>query len=229
MTQTANLWLYFLVVSGVIILPGMDMAFVMGSSLTGGRRVGLAAVAGMVAGGICHMIIGASGVSVILTWMPVAFVAMLLAGSCYIAWIGWSLIRANSVVAPTLVKGAHTTRQSFWRAMATCLLNPKAYVFMLAIFPQFIRADQGSIWAQASVLSLITAGTQIAVYGGLALAAAQARLALTTRPNLNAWIAKIVGLFLIGASALTFYSGITGNVGQHADAKTQVTNANNRN
>jgi threonine/homoserine/homoserine lactone efflux protein len=209
MTQSANLWLYFLVVSGVIILPGMDMAFVMGSSLTGGRRVGLAAVGGIVAGGICHMLIGATGVSVILKLMPIAFFAMLLTGSCYIAWLGWSLVHANSVVAPTLTLGALTTRQSFFRAMATCLLNPKAYVFMLAIFPQFIHADQGSIWAQATVLSLITSGTQIAVYGGLALAAAQARTGLASRPKLNAWLAKSVGIVLIGASVLTLYGGIS--------------------
>jgi threonine/homoserine/homoserine lactone efflux protein len=219
MTQSANLWLYFLVVSGVIILPGMDMAFVMGSSLTGGRRVGLAAVAGIVAGGFCHMIIGATGISVILKLIPIAFIGMLLAGSCYIAWIGWSLVRVSSLVAPTLAKGAYTTRQSFWRAMATCLLNPKAYVFMLAIFPQFIHTDQGSIWAQTSVLSLITAGTQIAVYGGLALVAAQAQTALATQPTLNAWMAKSVGLVLIGASALTLYSGIEGSLSTHPSMK----------
>ena len=38
MSQTANLWLYFVVVFGVVALPGLDMAFVMGSSLLGGRR-----------------------------------------------------------------------------------------------------------------------------------------------------------------------------------------------
>jgi len=78
------------------------------------------------------------------------------------------------------------------------------------VFPQFVHAEQGSIWAQAAVLSLITAGTQIAVYGGLALTAAQAQKALSSRPQLNAWMAKSVGLVLIVAAALTVYSGIAG-------------------
>jgi threonine/homoserine/homoserine lactone efflux protein len=210
MTQSENLWLYFLVVSGVIILPGMDMAFVMGSSMTGGRRVGLAAVDGMVAGGACHMIIGATGLSVLIKLIPVAFTIMLLAGATYIAWIGGTLIRVNSLTAPTLANGARTTSQSFFRAMATCLLNPKAYVFMLAIFPQFVHAERGSIWTQAASLGLITACTQIAIYGGLALAAAQAQTALTSRPKLNAWMAKGVGTVLIAAAGLTLYSGIAG-------------------
>jgi threonine/homoserine/homoserine lactone efflux protein len=210
MTQSTNLWLYFLVVSGVIILPGMDMAFVMGSSLTGGRRVGLAAAAGIIAGGICHMIIGATGVSVILKLIPTAFIVMLLVGACYIAWIGLNLIRVSNLASLTLANGARSSKQSFFRAMATNLLNPKAYVFMLAIFPQFVHADRGPIWMQASLLSLITAGTQLAIYGGLALAAGKMQLALATRPLLQTWVARSVGLILVGASAVTLYSGIAG-------------------
>jgi threonine/homoserine/homoserine lactone efflux protein len=208
MTQSANLWLYFVVVSGVIILPGMDMAFVMGSSLTGGRRAGLAAVAGIVTGGICHMVIGATGVGVLLKLIPAAFNFLLLAGTTYIAWIGLALIRANSLVAQSPTIGANSTKQSFFRAMVTCLLNPKAIMFMLAIFPQFVNAERGPIWAQATMLGLITAGTQIAVYGGLALAAAQMKTTLASRPELNARIAKSVGLLLIGISGLTFYNFI---------------------
>ena len=59
MDHFAHLWLFFLMVLGIIILPGMDMAFVMASSLTGGRRSGLYAVGGIVAGGICHVVAGA--------------------------------------------------------------------------------------------------------------------------------------------------------------------------
>ncbi|QDQ25588.1 LysE family translocator [Chitinimonas arctica] len=212
MSDTTNLWLYFLMVFGVIILPGMDMAFVMGSSLTGGRRAGLAAVAGTVVGGVCHMIIAATGISVVLKLMPGALLAMLLIGGGYIGWIGWSLMRVSSLTGPTLANGGHTVSQSFFRALATCMLNPKAYIFMLAVFPQFIHAERGSIWAQAGVLSLITACTQIGVYGALALVAAQAQTALTERPRANAWMAKGVGLVLMVAAVLTLYSGLVGLV-----------------
>ncbi|MDB5755438.1 MAG: Lysine exporter protein [Massilia sp.] len=58
MNGSAYLWL-FLVVLGVIVLPGLDMAFVLVSALAGGRSGGLAAVTGVVAGGICHVVMGA--------------------------------------------------------------------------------------------------------------------------------------------------------------------------
>jgi threonine/homoserine/homoserine lactone efflux protein len=210
MFESTNLLLYFFVVSGVIILPGMDMAFVMGSSMTGGRRSGLAAVAGIVAGGLCHMVIAATGISIIFKLIPAAYTTILLTGAAYIAWIGWSMIRAGSLSDSILIGGdVRKPIQSFFGAMATCLLNPKAYMFMLAIFPQFVRFDRGSIWIQAGVLSMITASIQIAVYGGLALMAAKAQTTLVARPRLNALMAKGVGLLLMMMAILTLYEGIT--------------------
>ncbi|MBV8465970.1 MAG: LysE family translocator [Burkholderiales bacterium] len=207
MNAANNLWLYFLLVFGVIVLPGMDMAFVMGSSMVGGRRAGFAAVAGIVVGGFCHMAIGATGLSVVLKLIPMAFAAMLLAGAVYLAWIGWSLIKVSKLDGPVASNASPKLGTSFVRAMATCLLNPKAYLFMLAIFPQFVHADRGPIWQQAATLSVITAFTQIAVYGAVALLAAQAQVLLSSRPRANAWAAKCVGGLLIAAAGLTLYGG----------------------
>ena len=66
MEYAAQLWLFFVLVLAVVILPGMDMAFVLGSSLVGGRRSGLFAVAGLVAAGACHVAAGALGIGVLL-------------------------------------------------------------------------------------------------------------------------------------------------------------------
>jgi threonine/homoserine/homoserine lactone efflux protein len=208
MTGSANLWLYFVVVFGVIALPGMDMAFVMGSSMVAGRRAGLAAVAGVVAGGVCHTVIGASGVGALLRLVPSACTAMLAAGAAYIAWTGYSLLRAGDVKAPQLQLVRRSPRQSFFGAIATCLLNPKAYLFMLAIFPQFIHAENGAIWVQAAWLGLITAATQATVYGAVALASAHLQSGVAARPQANARIVQSVGLVLIAAAALTLYSGL---------------------
>jgi threonine/homoserine/homoserine lactone efflux protein len=208
MGETSNLWLYFLVISGVIILPGMDMAYVMGSSMKGGYRAGFAAVTGTMVGGICHMIIGATGVSAVLNLMPWAYNVMLIAGAAYIAWLGWGLIQVNSLAGPEAGQGAANLQKSFVGAVATCMLNPKAYIFMLAIFPQFIRRDGDSIWLQTSVLSLITAGTQLIVYGAVAIMAVQAQQVLANKPRTNALLAKGIGVLLIAAAVVTLCSGL---------------------
>ena len=88
MTHYAQLWLFFALVFGVVILPGLDMAYIMGSALSGGRRAGFAALGGVVIGGACHVVMTGLGVSVLLRTVPGAFNALLVAGALYIAWIG---------------------------------------------------------------------------------------------------------------------------------------------
>ena len=97
MAQTAHLWLFFVLVFGVVLLPGLDMAYVLASALVGGRRAGLAATGGIVAGGIVHVTMGALGIMAVLRLFPTAFNAVLLAGALYIGWIGltWTLVSGN--------------------------------------------------------------------------------------------------------------------------------------
>lgn len=205
MTQTNTLWLYFLVVFGVVLLPGMDMAFVMGSSLLGGRRSGMAAVGGIIAGGFCHLCMGALGVAAILQWWPGLFRAMLLGGALYIAWIGWMLLGANSILLPAPDQQRAAEGIIFRRAMVTSLLNPKAYLFMLAIFPQFLRPGQGPLWVQSGVLGAITALTQAGVYGALAFAASGASGWFGRHPGAAIVVARLMGMLLLATAILSGY------------------------
>jgi threonine/homoserine/homoserine lactone efflux protein len=199
----ANLWLYFVVVFGIVALPGMDMAYVMGSSMLGGRRAGLAAVAGIVAGGVCHVAMGALGIAAVLQLWPPLYDIMLAAGAAYIGWMGWSLLRSSAMFEPGGLSAAVAPALAFRRALITSLVNPKAYMFMLAVFPQFLHPGQGAIWMQAGVLGLITWLTQATVYGGLAVAAGQASGWFQGNPQAAQWTARGMGVVLIGVAALT--------------------------
>jgi len=210
MSQTANLWFFFVLVFGVVVLPELDVAFVLASSLVDGRRAGLSAVGGVIAGGACHVVMAALGISVLLAVWPAAFNAMLIAGAFYIAWIGWSLLRADTTFAGVPGVASRTPLATFGRAAMTNLLNPKAYLFMLAIFPQFLRPGAGPIWLQAVVLGAIIAATQAMVYGALALAADRSRDWFATNPAANRRMANGVGAILLVAAAWTAVMGWRG-------------------
>jgi threonine/homoserine/homoserine lactone efflux protein len=210
MSHAAHLWLFFVVVFAVVVLPGLDMAFVLASSLVGGRRKGLIAVAGIVAGGICHVTVGALGLAVLLKVVPGAFNALLIAGASYIAWIGVSLVRSRESATAAANHEALSPAATFRRAALTNLLNPKAYLFMLAIFPQFIAPAYGPIWLQAIVLGVIIAVTQVAVYGAIAFVAGGAREWLATRPRAMLGLARTVGAVLIVAAVVTGVQGWRG-------------------
>jgi threonine/homoserine/homoserine lactone efflux protein len=201
------LWLYFLLVAGIIALPGMDMAFVLSSTLASGRRAGAAAVGGIVAGGLIHSAMGALGVGLVLLSAPRLFNALLLAGALYVGWLGLGLLRGASAllsVGDAPVRGSAAT---FARAVATCLLNPKAYVFMLAVFPQFLRTDQGPVALQAASLAAITAATQAGIYGVVAAAAARLRQGLTRTATAQVRLGRAVGGMLVLVACWTAWQG----------------------
>jgi threonine/homoserine/homoserine lactone efflux protein len=212
MIPSAQLWLFALLVLGVVALPGLDMACVLGNTLSGGRRRGFAALAGVVAGGVVHVVMAALGISVVLKLFPALFNAMLVAGALYIAWIGVSLLRVapprgGDGDAPAPAANAASPAAAFRQGLVTCLLNPKAYLFMLAVFPQFLRPAPGTLWQQVALLWLEIAANQAAVYGGLALLAGQVRGWLGRRPAAGMLGARAVGALLLVVAVVTGVQG----------------------
>jgi threonine/homoserine/homoserine lactone efflux protein len=195
-----DLWIYFLAVLAVILLPGMDMAYVMASSLSGGRRGAISSVMGIASGGAIHVVVGATGVAALMVLFPPLFRVMLLLGTLYLLWIGWSIWCSADAGSSHEVMAPATSGAVYWRAVTTCLLNPKAYAFMFALFPAFVRSDTRSLVAQTLALGLITVGTQIVVYGTVATLAVRIRTAIQERQSL---ISRAMGGTLMVTALLT--------------------------
>jgi threonine/homoserine/homoserine lactone efflux protein len=207
MTYGENLWLFATLLFGIIILPGMDMMFVLANALTRGRGAGLFATAGMVVGGLVHSLYGALGVGLLASLIPVLFTPLMIAGGLYMAWIGIGLMRSAIVVEEVGCADTRTNREAFSRGILTCLMNPKAYLFMLAVYPQFLKPDFGPLAPQAAVMAAMTAATQLAVYGSIALAAASARRLLVGNGTATIWTGRICGGLLVAISFLTIWEG----------------------
>ena len=208
MTYSENLWLFFLLLTGIIVVPGMDMVFVLASALSGGRKAGLSATFGIMAGGLVHTLYAALGVGALLSFAPKLFDVLLIAGALYVAYIGWQLLRSAIVVDAVDALDRRGLATRFRQGALTSLMNPKAYLFMLAVFPQFLRPEFGPLWRQALIMLLMIWATQLAVYGGLALAAARGRDALTGNPAATRFIGRAAGVLLLAIAALTVWRGL---------------------
>lgn len=197
MTYTENLWIFFILLAGIIVVPGMDMIFVLANALTGGKRAGLAATFGIMVGGVCHTLFGTVAVAALSRLVPAFSATMILAGSAYMVWVGIKLVRSSIVVDTVDGTNRAPLGTIFGQGLVTCLLNPKAWLFILAVYPQFLKPAFGPLWPQALVMGLLTVLVQLAVYGGLALTAARGRKAIVSSPSLTIWTGRTAGALLI--------------------------------
>ncbi|MBB5571852.1 MULTISPECIES: LysE family translocator [Rhizobium] len=207
MDYSENLWLFFLLLFGIIIVPGMDMLFVLANALTGGRNRGLAATGGIMLGGVVHSLNGALGVGLLMHFVPILFNPLLVAGAAYMAFIGITLMRSSITVGHDGPAGSRSTWRAFRQGAVTCMMNPKAYLFVFAVYPQFLKPDYGPIWIQAVIMGLMTIVTQFAVYGGLAVTAGRSRDLLVANPGATAFAGRVAGLLLFAVSVFTVWEG----------------------
>ncbi|EHS50628.1 Lysine exporter protein (LYSE/YGGA) [Rhizobium sp. PDO1-076] len=203
MSYAENLWLFLLLLTGIVVVPGMDMIYVLASALSGGKRAGLAATAGMMAGGAIHTVFGTLGTGALVALVPQLFTPLLIAGAGYMIWIGVSLVRSSITVGAVETAAARRLSSTFGQALATCMLNPKAYLFVVAVYPQFLKPQYGSLLMQGVVMGLMTMAVQGVVYGSVALAGHGARHALVANPGVTKAIGRSAGLLLVAAAIFT--------------------------
>ncbi len=141
--------LSFAVVAGLLTLvPGIDTALVLRSSLTRSRSYAFSTAMGIGTGAMVWGIAAAVGVSALLAASQLAYRALALAGAAYMVWLGASLLwksRKGGVPGESsAVSFPAAERDSLSRGWltgaGTNLLNPKVGVFYIATIPQFIPA-----------------------------------------------------------------------------------------
>ena len=205
-----QLWIFFILVVGIIALPGSDMAFVIGNTLAGGRSLGVAAISGIVVGGVAHSTMAYLGIGLILQAVPGAFSVMLFVGAAYLAWLGYQLLKTEPGPKSAHSTTARSRLNTMGQGVITCLLNPKAYFFMFAIFPQFIQPEKGSLGMQVIILGMIIALVQVAIYGGGAWSMSKLTSRFSSGRTLEIRLSRAMGVFLIVIACLSVARGIWG-------------------
>jgi len=147
--------------AGVLLnlVPGPDMLFMLGCTLRGGVRGGLAALLGISAGCLVHTALAAFGIAGTLAAFPLAFHIVRLIGAAYLVYLGLSTLlkrppatpaEADQPAAPVLPEH----RSTFVQGFLTNAFNPKVSLFFLAFLPQFIR-PAGNAALQGLLLGLL--------------------------------------------------------------------------
>lgn len=203
-----SLWLFFLALAVVLLLPGPDMILLLQTGARQGRGPAMATAIGLGIARACHVALAALGLAALFKAAPWTFEVVRLAGAAYLLWIGVQCLR--STLLPPLNAEAGANSHSQWRTairrgLLTNLLNPKALLFCSVLLPQFIVNDGTPVLSQFAVLGGLLVGTGLLFDSAYALVGAALGRWLQHHPTAQRVQQWLFGSLLIGfAVRLTF-------------------------
>jgi threonine/homoserine/homoserine lactone efflux protein len=168
---------------GMVLTPGPNMLYLVSRSITQGRKAGLVSLAGVALGFLCYLSAATLGISAVFMAVPALYTTIKLAGAAYLAWLAWQALRPRGTSAFDVREvPADSTRRLFVMGLTTNLLNPKIAVMYLALIPQFVDIDAGSVWLQSLTLGTVQIVIALLVNAAIVMAAGTIAAFLATRP-----------------------------------------------
>jgi threonine/homoserine/homoserine lactone efflux protein len=191
----------------LIVVPGPSVLFVVGRALTYGRRIAFSSVAGNAAGCALGAVLVAIGLGEIVQRSDAVYEAIKYAGAAYLVWLGIQAIRhRHNSVEPTAIS-APTTFRSLRAGLIVGVTNPKNYIVMAAILPQFVDRGAGHVPAQMLLLALVPLSIGLVSDSTWALVAGTARDWFVSRPRRLTLIGRAGGLCMIGLGVSVAVTG----------------------
>jgi threonine/homoserine/homoserine lactone efflux protein len=126
--------------------------------------------------------------------VPVAYDAVRYAGAAYLLYLAWQAFRSDRLLAPPSGESdRRSTLAAFRQGLVTNLLNPKMALFVLALFPQFIQADAGSVALQVMTLATVLNAIGLLVNGAVIAVASRVGTNVFKSSRLGRWPQYLLG------------------------------------
>ncbi|WP_262056061.1 leucine efflux protein LeuE [Streptomyces sp. STR69] len=191
----------------IVLLPGPNSLYVLSVAARRGTRAGYTAAAGVWCGDTVLMTLSAAGVASLLQANAVLFGIVKYAGAGYLTWLAFGMLRTAWAMWRTRKERAAmesapaaeaADERPYRRAFVVSLFNPKAILFFVAFFVQFV--DPGYAYPALSFV-VLGAFAQLAsflylsalIFGGTRLATAFRR-----RRRLAAGATSAAGALFLG-------------------------------
>ena len=198
----------------IILLPGPNSIYVLSVAARRGVRTGYRAAAGVFLGDSTLITLTSLGAASLLARWPLAFDAVKYLGAGYLAFLGVGMLRsavrglrqrraAEAAGEPVEVAEAapQQAERPFRRALVVSLLNPKAILFFLAFFTQFVDPHYAHPVVPFAVLAVIIQGFSVLYLSTLILGGNRLASTLRRRRRLSASMTGGVGTLFLGFAA----------------------------
>lgn len=200
---TPELWTvwasYAAVATLMSLTPGPAVMFVVGQGVWRGPLAALKANAAINAVNTVNIGLSALGLVALLNLSQAAFTTLKLIGAAYLVWLGVRALAGSFRAAgPAAVPNPG---RPFIDGLIVQASNPKAFLFVGAILPQFIMEDR-PIAIQFLAIWLISLVTEFSVLGGYGVLAGLIRRK-ADMPAVKAWLERVGGGLLIAVGLVT--------------------------
>jgi threonine/homoserine/homoserine lactone efflux protein len=204
--EAATLLAYTAACVVLFATPGPDMSLFLSQTIAGGRRAGLAAMAGAMVGCCLHSLVAALGVSALIAASATAFTVLKVVGALYLLWLAIDAIRRGSALALAGRRPAPSLWRTFLLGLGINLTNPKVVLFFVTFLPQFVSVSDPHASGKLLVLGFYFVLVSLPLAIAMVLLADHFVAALTRRPGvvraLDYSFAAVFALFAIRIAIL---------------------------
>ncbi len=174
----------FTVALAMVLTPGPNMMYLVSRSITQGRRAGVISLAGVAVGFVVYLTATNLGLSAVFVAVPELYIAVKVAGACYLGWLAFKALRPGGTSPFTPVDlPPDSAGRLFTMGLMTNLLNPKIAVMYLSLIPQFERPTAGHLVVQGFALGAVQIVVALTVNLCIVLAAGTIARFLAGRPT----------------------------------------------
>lgn len=180
------------------LIPGADTMYIVGRSISQGRKAGVYSVFGIISGSLIHTLLVAFGLSIILTKSILVFNIIKLVGVIYLIYLGIKMLldKTNASISASESQ-KENLRKIYIQGMLTSLTNPKVSLFFIAFLPQFIDTKN------SSPIPFIILGLTFSITGLLwclfiAYFSSYVTRKIKANQRLSTYLNKITGILFIG-------------------------------
>src|SRR5687768_116891 len=176
------------------------MALIFRRAALRGLRGAVPTVLGLELGLYVWALVAGAGFAALVAASEVAYLFLRVVGAAVLLVLGFRALRTAWRGTPKAVEEPKPTGRRWWGAFAegvvVQLANPKAAVFMIAFYPQFVPAD-GPVFATTALLGLLQITLETVLYLGLAAGVARAGTWFR-RPRIRRRLEAVSGTVLVG-------------------------------
>ncbi|MFE2358687.1 leucine efflux protein LeuE [Streptomyces parvulus] len=191
----------------IILLPGPNSLYVLSVAARHGVRAGYTAAAGVWCGDTVLMTLSAAGVASLLQANAVLFGIVKYAGAGYLTWMAVGMLRAawgmwrtrrEQAARDAGAPAGGGDERPFRRALVVSLVNPKAILFFVAFFVQFVDPGYAHPALSFVVLGALAQVASFLYLSALIFSGTRLAAAFRRRKRLSAGATSAAGALFLG-------------------------------